>query len=131
VGANLGFYTLLFARRGYDVIAVEPAVQTISRLLFSLNGNAVRVGRDGRDGWGTGQGAARDVVVYPLANAAGDAFASKALRFISDNPGATWVDLNTEARGDEATVTGEERGMGYGSALHHPLPPPPAPPPLV
>ena len=39
VGANLGFFTLLAARRGYDVIAVEPAPESVQRLLHSIHRN--------------------------------------------------------------------------------------------
>lgn len=36
VGANVGFFTLLAAKRGYDTLAFEPAWESVTRLLYSL-----------------------------------------------------------------------------------------------
>ena len=43
IGANLGFYTLLAATRGYDVMAFEPSQQCVARLLHSLQRNGIQV----------------------------------------------------------------------------------------
>lgn len=119
VGANIGFYTLLFASRGYDVLALEPSRDAVVRLLMSLHGNGIRAARSGAEvglagGAGNGsplRGAAggaggdaaaaaladgplrstRQPIVYAMQNAAGDSYAAAFLNYIADNPGASSV----------------------------------------
>lgn len=49
IGANVGYYTLLFASRGYDVLALEPSSASVTRLLYSLEGNGIRAARSGAE----------------------------------------------------------------------------------
>jgi hypothetical protein len=49
IGANLGFYTLLAATRGYDVLAFEPSALCVERLLLSLDANGVQVASSAKD----------------------------------------------------------------------------------
>jgi hypothetical protein len=136
VGANIGFYTLLFATRGYDVLAVEPSRESVSRLLFSLEGNGVRAARSGSevglsagkpllrsaagggsngDGSATGpksavgaapQRSGRQPIVYVYQNAASDLYSSAFLQYIADNPGASSVVADAQP---QAVTTSESR----------------------
>ena len=45
IGANLGFYSVMAAKRGYDVIIVEPSKEQTSQILCSLYKNNIRVGK--------------------------------------------------------------------------------------
>lgn len=59
VGANIGFYSMLFATRGYDVLALEPSKEAVIRLLMSLHGNGIRVARSGTEVGLAGSGSGR------------------------------------------------------------------------
>lgn len=90
IGATVGFYTLLAATRGYDVISIEPVHESVIRILYSLQGNDVRIAATGTD-VATGTGATRKPVVYVLENAAMDAYNSMNVQVIKDNVGASFV----------------------------------------
>jgi hypothetical protein len=107
VGANIGFFTLLAATRGYDTVAVEPSSAAVHRLLHSLHANGVHIAASGDDG-GIDTGHTRQPVAYVLNNAASDAYNGGILRYIADNPGASWIVVDPEVnRGGEAVTTGE------------------------
>jgi hypothetical protein len=136
VGANIGFYTLLFATRGYDVLAIEPSRESVARLLFSLEGNGVRAARSGSEvglsagkpllrsgaggGGSNGDGSAsgpksaapapqrsgRQPIVYVYQNAASDLYSSAYLQYIADNPGASSVVADAQP---QAVTTSECR----------------------
>lgn len=142
VGANIGFYTLLAATRGYDTVAVEPSREAVSRLLFSLRANGVRGARSGEDE-GINTGHTRRPVGFVFANAASDVNSAAAFRFIPDNPGASYIEREGASVGGAEVATGEcaegQSGGGAGRRagvrgrpgwpLTHPAPPthPPAP----
>ena len=91
VGANIGFFSLLATSRGYDVIAFEPARQNVVRLLASLTANGVLVGASGRDVGGS-SGHARRPVAHVFLNGLSDSYLSYSLRYVGDNPGATYLE---------------------------------------
>lgn len=101
IGANVGFYTMLAATRGYDVLAIEASQDSITRLLFSLDKARIHTARSGAD-VGSGSGATRRPVVYVYRNAAADSYNSMSLHHVTDNPGADWV---TPTTGDGLAVT--------------------------
>lgn len=90
LGSNIGFYTLLAATRGYDVISIEACKDSIIRQLYSLAGNGIRVAKSGRE-VAKGSGALRKPVVYVYHNAASDTYSSASLEVYKDNPGANYV----------------------------------------
>lgn len=49
IGTNLGFFTLLAAKRGYDVVSMDPSDEVLLRLLYSLDENGIRVARSGSE----------------------------------------------------------------------------------
>lgn len=83
-------------------MAVEPAKQAVLRLLHSLKANCVKIATSGGD-HGMETGHTRQPISFVFQNAASDAYNAASLRFISDNPGASWVEA--EGRG-EAITTG-------------------------
>ena len=101
VGANLGFFSLLAAKRGYDVLAFEPAKEALLRLLISAVDNDIQVAKsmsDRADGFGSlGVGAqpegsnGRKPILYAFLNAVHDAYSSATLDYVQDNPGASWI----------------------------------------
>ena len=108
VGANIGFYSLMAAARGYDVLAVEPSAASLQRLLLSVEATpgltAAASGSDlaaeapgaarGRGGGGGGSGGGGDVraaTVLAMQNAAADVYGSAFLHYVADNPGASFV----------------------------------------
>lgn len=103
IGANIGFYTLLAATRGYDTLAIEPSREAATRILFSLKANKIDVLQPGEDGApvlgttlrpgadGIPATVPRPPVAYVFENAASDAYANLGLRFIRDNPGASFM----------------------------------------
>jgi hypothetical protein len=116
IGANLGFFTLLPAMRRYDVISIEPSKEVCLRLLYSLKANGISIGSKGSEDVATGSGVNRQPVVhvfqegchcqlavalrnicFNLQNGAGDSYNSMVLRFVPDNPGASWLEI--EGRG--------------------------------
>jgi len=99
VGANLGFFSLLAAKRGYDVIAFEPAKEALLRLLISAADNNIQVATspsDRAEGFGSlgaqseGNGG-RKPILYAFLNAVHDAYFSATLDYVQDNPGASWI----------------------------------------
>ena len=71
VGANVGFFTVLAGARGYDTVVVEPSKEAVTRLLFSLRANGIRIAQSGRDA-GVNTGHTRMPVAYVFQNAASD-----------------------------------------------------------
>jgi FkbM family methyltransferase len=98
VGANIGFFTLLAATRGYDVIALEPSRDAVIRLLYSLSANGIRAAHKGADAAGR-VGPLRKPIVHVFNNAASDSYASATLDFIKDNPGASYVTMGAGGGG--------------------------------
>lgn len=88
---QIGFYSLLAASRGYDIVAIEPAKETVLRLLHSLRANGVKIARSGRDE-GINSGHTRMPIAYVYENAASDVNTAVTLRWVADNPGATWIE---------------------------------------
>lgn len=99
VGANLGFFSLLAAKRGYDVLAFEPAKEALLRLLISAVDNDIQVAKsmsDRADGFGSlgaqPEGSnGRKPILYAFLNAVHDAYSSATLDYVQDNPGASWI----------------------------------------
>ncbi len=89
IGATVGFYTLLFATRGYDVISIEPSHESVIRILYSLDGNDIKIATHGRD---LAPSEGRGPVAFVYQNAATDSYNSFQLRFVGDNPGASWIE---------------------------------------
>ena len=90
IGANIGFFTLLAGSRGYDTIAIEPSKEAVIRLLYSLRANGILSAGSGRD-VGVNSGHTRMPVSYVFQNAASDAYNSVTLKYVPENPGASWV----------------------------------------
>lgn len=111
VGANVGFYSLLSASRGYDVVAVEPAHESVLRLLHSLAANGVKIARNGKDA-GINSGHTRMPIAYVYENAASDVYNTAQLRYDSGNPGASWVEETETPR--RAVTTGALRALARG-----------------
>ena len=120
IGATVGFYTVLAATRGYDVISVEPVPEAVIRILYSLAGNDIRAAEAGTD-VATGTGTARKPVVYVYNNAASDSYWGMSASYIRDNPGASFVNTNSGGQavtsGTAAVVAGwracaHDRGVG-------------------
>ena len=101
VGANIGFYTLLAASRGYDTVAIEPTTSSIRRLLHSLKSNGIKVARSGLDR-GINTGHTRMPISFVYKNAASDSYNAGALRVVPENPGANWI--VEDGRGDPVTM---------------------------
>lgn len=103
IGANIGFFTLIAATRGYDTLAIEPSHEAVTRLLFSYQGNKIDViqpDEDGAPALGTTLRAGPDgipatvprpPVAVVFENAASDSYASMHLHVYADNPGASFV----------------------------------------
>ena len=99
IGANLGFFTLLAAKRGYDVLAFEPAKEALLRLIISAIDNDIQVAKstsDRAEGFGSlgaqPEGSTgRKPILYAFLNAVHDAYSSATLDYVQDNPGASWI----------------------------------------
>jgi hypothetical protein len=99
VGANLGFFTLLALKRGYDVLAFEPAKEALLRLLISAADNNIQVATspsDRAEGFGSlgaqsEDNGGRKPILYAFLNAVHDAYSSATLDYVQDNPGASWI----------------------------------------
>lgn len=105
IGANLGFFTMIFATRGYDVISIEPNPEALIRLAFSLRKSGIRVATDGAADVSRGKGANRHQVVHLFQNAAADGYYSTTLKRYDDNPGANYVDWNPTSVKQDKVVT--------------------------
>jgi hypothetical protein len=113
IGATVGFYTLLFATRGYDVISIEPSRESVLRILYSLDGNDIKTATHGRD---LAPAEGRGAVAFVYQNAAADSYNSFQLRFVADNPGASWIE--PEGR-DNAVTSGACADRLKRNALPH------------
>jgi hypothetical protein len=128
VGSNIGFFSLLAAARGYDVISVEASSEAVIRQLFSLVENGIRVARSGEEfetcasGYGSSSGASTSTkgkkaslskdqilsstpLAYVYNNAAYDAFRQLHFTLIKDNVGASFV-TEVENGGESQYVEG-------------------------
>ena len=123
IGSNIGFYTVLSAMRGYDVISIEPSRDALIRQLYSLSGNNIKVARKNR-GEAIGRNRNSNVansrlgntmnsnninpngprkpLVHVFQNAASDTYANVNFDFIKDNPGASYI--NTAGNGQSVST---------------------------
>jgi FkbM family methyltransferase len=93
VGSNIGFFTVLAATRGYDVLSIEASKDAVIRQLYSLYGNGIRVAKHPSE-IASRAGALRKPIVYVMQNAASDAYGNGNLEYVKDNPGASWITTN-------------------------------------
>lgn len=90
IGSNIGFYTMLFAKRGYDVIAVEPCHECNWALLQSLKAERIRIAESGNIHWDDVV-PTRTPTVAVYENAASDSNDPLFFHYTETNPGASWV----------------------------------------
>lgn len=103
IGANLGFYALTMATRGYDVIAVEATLEAAQRIVYSALANGQEVGGVPVDPDTLppvpGGEAVRRATVWVLNNAAFDGYHAASVHWVQDNPGASWVTIGDAPEG--------------------------------
>lgn len=123
IGSNIGFYTVLSAVRGYDVVSIEPSRESLIRQLYSLAGNNIKVARKNRgDVIGRQRTSViansrlgntitsnnisptgpRKALVHVFQNAASDMYSNVNFDFIKDNPGASFI--NTAGNGQSVST---------------------------
>eukprot|EP01138_Halocafeteria_seosinensis_P015717 gb/GECG01016038.1/.p1 GENE.gb/GECG01016038.1/~~gb/GECG01016038.1/.p1 ORF type:complete len:496 (+),score=43.58 gb/GECG01016038.1/:1-1488(+) len=102
VGANLGFYSILATKRGYDAIILEPSREQISEILCSLSSNGIRIA-DTSSGMNRSPKIRennRAPTAWVFQNAAYDRSLQVPFKFEEHNPGASHLDPRTYRQTD-------------------------------